>query len=235
VISKKMKEFKDLIILGDYRVLRFKTGRWHENTYLVHHNPSASILVVDPGGEEDIIMEAIAQEQGSPALIILTHAHHDHVGAVKRLCDEYNLPFYIHSGEIKLLKKVPLYAATFEKRVMEVPESYRFLDQEKMEWAGDTIQYLHTPGHTKGGVCYFWKGMAFTGDTLLARQVGRTDLPGAKPDILFGSITNLLERLSDDTILFPGHGDQWSVKDAREWWELHSDDPEEYRDEVNVL
>jgi hydroxyacylglutathione hydrolase len=230
-----MKQNKDLIVLEDYRILRFKTGRWRENTYLVHHVPSANILLVDPGGEEDKIIETIKTEQGKLVLIILTHAHHDHVGAVKRLCDDYNLPFYLHSNELKILKRVPLYAMTFENRVMESPKNYRFLDQEKMVWGGDLIQYMHTPGHTTGGVCYFWKGIAFTGDTLLPKQVGRTDLPGAKPEVLQNSITNLLEILPENTLLFPGHGDPWTVTEARVWWELHSKNPKEYKEEGTIV
>ena len=212
----------------DYLVLTFKTGRWNENSYLVIHQPTKNIIAVDPGGCEDELIQTISVAGGQLKLILLTHAHHDHLGAVERLSKQYDLPFFLHEGDKKLLQRVPLYAMSIEQRKMDVPQNHRFLDGGEILWEGEPVKYLHIPGHTQGSVCYFLGGLAFTGDTLLHCRVGRTDLPGANPDLLNDSIHTMLNSLALDTIMFPGHFDSWHVAEAREWWSLQDGRPPQY-------
>ena len=137
----------------------------------------------------------------------------------------------MHEADRRILRQAPLYGVSFEKIEIQVPENYRFLASEDLKWKGDPIQFLHTPGHTPGGVCYYWKGIAFTGDVLLHKQTITTNLPGANQEELKISITQLLELLPEDTLIFPGHGSPWFVKDARVWWEKNSDNPPVYLEE----
>lgn len=213
---------------GDYQILTFMTGRWNENSYLVIHQPTKNFIAVDPGGREDELIKTILTTGGQLKLILLTHAHHDHLGAVQRLGQQYDLPFFLHEGDKKLLQRVPLYAMSIEQRKMHVPQNHRFLNGGEIFWDGEPVKYLHIPGHTQGSVCYFWGGLAFPGDTLLNCRVGRTDLPGANPDILNDSINKMLYSLPVETIMFPGHFKSWYVAEAREWWSLQDGCPPQY-------
>jgi hydroxyacylglutathione hydrolase len=217
-------------IVGDFEVTTIKTGQWRQNAYLLEHNPTRSICVIDPGGEADSILALLAEKKSSIDLILLTHAHHDHLGAVQRLVNTFNLPFYLHKGDYKLLKRVPLYAMSIEQLEMETPKGHIFIEPDLLNWpANNKISFLHLPGHTGGSVCYHWSKIAFTGDVLLNRMVGRTDLPGANPSLLAGSVDRLLAAFPDDTLLFPGHSDPWSVEEAKLWWKEVKKKPDEYR------
>ena len=220
------------MIVGDYQIDTIKSGRWKQNCYLIQHLPSSHLLLIDPGGEENQIVKAIENTGRDLSLILLTHAHFDHVGALKPICDQFDLPFFMHEADRRLLRQAPLYGASFEKIEIQVPDNQRFLSGDEIEWKGTHIKFFHAPGHTPGGVCYYWHGIAFTGDVLLHKQTVRTDLPGADSEVLNNTITQLLELLPKDTLMFPGHGSPWFVRDARKWWESHSESPPEFEEEI---
>lgn len=208
--------------VGECRVTTVKTGRWRQNTYIVNHQPTCDVIVIDPGEETPEVMEAI-DTVGRPSLIILTHAHYDHVGGLAAVCGKYGLDFHMHSGDTKLLRRAPLYAMSFDRRVVTVPVGHVAVEETKLAWGGGAIGVMHTPGHTEGGVCYDTNGMCFTGDTLMCRLVGRSDLPGSSGQGLKQSIDALLAALDPDTLLFGGHGRPWPVADARDWWQANRD------------
>ncbi|MEQ9360753.1 MAG: MBL fold metallo-hydrolase, partial [Rhodospirillales bacterium] len=173
-----------------------KTGRWKENAYVVQHVPSGEAVLVDPGDDAERIMGVITAFDASPRVILLTHAHFDHIGALDVLCREYGLPFHMHSRDQPLLRRASLYAMSFERRIITVPDAHVPLEGAELDWEGAPIDYVHTPGHTDGGVCYHWDGLCFTGDTLMKRLIGRTDLPGSSGVGLSESISQLLETLA---------------------------------------
>ena len=214
--------------VGDFRVGTVKTGRWKENASVVLHKSSSEVVLVDPGDAPERIIDMISAFGASLRLILLTHAHFDHVGGLEALCRHYGLPFHLHGGDLPLLRRAPLYAMSFERRVITVPKEHITLDDAVLDWRGGSISYIHTPGHTDGGVCYHWDGLCFTGDTLMRRMVGRTDLPGSSGAGLAASISRLLETLALETVIFPGHGGPWTVAEARDWWAENSANPPEY-------
>jgi hydroxyacylglutathione hydrolase len=222
------------MIIGDYRVVTIPTGRWRENCYLVRHVPTGDLVLVDPGDDSHLILKAIEDEGSRLRLIVLTHAHHDHVGAVKAVCEKFEMHFYLHKDDVKLLNRAPTYALAFEKKKIEISKNYRLLGSEDLVWAGDTINVLNLPGHTGGSVCFYFGGIAFTGDTLLNEFIGRTDLPGADAAELGKSITNMLRTLPHGTLLFPGHGRPWTVTAATRWWEVQQEGAREYREESDI-
>jgi hydroxyacylglutathione hydrolase len=207
------------LVLGDYRIHTVVTGRWRENCYVVHHTPSADAMVIDPGDDADAVL-TLLREQGSRArALLITHAHYDHVGAVRALTRELDLAFFLHPADGKLLRRAALYAMSFERRNLETPGEGRDVTTAALALGGRTVRLLHTPGHTDGSMAYGFDGFAFTGDTMLYGNVGRADLPGGDPAQLRGSITQLLEWAPTDTILLPGHGTPWPIADARGWWQ----------------
>lgn len=214
--------------VGSYRIDTIKTGRWRQNAYIIQHSPSRDILLIDPGGEEELILGLLDAKGLSPRFVLLTHGHFDHVGALEAVCQHYDLPFYIHSEDYRLLQRATLYAMSFDRRTVAIPKGYAALEDARLEWSGDPVNFIHTPGHTNGGVCYHWGGLCFTGDTLLNKLVGRTDLPGSDDKGLVQSVDRVLDAVSPETLLFPGHGGPWPVSKARAWWKQNRDNPPEY-------
>lgn len=218
--------------IGHYLVYSFKTGRWKQNSYVIHDTQNQKVIVVDPGGEAEKIIGFIETLRAPVTCVCLTHAHHDHVGALKAVCERFNQTFYIHQNDLKLLRRAPFFSYSFEARKMDVPTTGQvFLPADKTGKVYERLEFIHTPGHTTGGVVIHIDKLAFTGDTLLNKMVGRTDLPGASVHELASSITYFLSELDEDVTLFPGHGEPWTVKEAKAWWEVNKENTPEYRTE----
>jgi len=210
--------------LGQYRIVRIVTGEAsRENCYLVAHVPSGEMALVDPGDDTDSVIGAVLGSGTRLHHILLTHAHHDHVGAVAALCRRFGVACNVHKNDVGLLRHAPLYAMRFAGKHIEPPAPFRaFEDKPALRLGGRSVQVIHTPGHTSGSVCYDFVGFVFTGDTLLYRRVGRTDLPGGDATLLAASVLRLVESLPGDTVMFPGHGRTWSIAQAQAWWQLFS-------------
>ena len=206
--------------VGEFSVYAVLTSeRWRENCYVVRHAGSGEHVIIDPGGGADSIAEVVLQNGGHAGQIWLTHAHHDHVGAVSQLRRRFNIPCYLHAGDARLLRQAPMYALRFAGERLEAAEGVTTFELDPGLRFGDvSVGVIHTPGHTAGGVCYLLPGIAFTGDTLLFQRVGRQDLPGGDPEALVSSIGRLLQTVPERTLLFPGHGPSWTAGEAKRWW-----------------
>lgn len=204
---------------GDCRIDCLVTGvEWKQNTYIVTHRSALNTIVVDPGGEAAFIIKHIEEIGGRVTHIFLTHPHHDHVGAVSQLSAHYDLACELHKEDVRLLMQAPMYALTFAKKRMDAISRFQEFEELSLYNDAPRVHSLHTPGHTKGSSCYLFEGFVFTGDTLLFRSIGRTDLPGGSLPALKASITTLLAELPDDAMIFPGHGKPWESGDAKDWW-----------------
>lgn len=106
------------MIVGNYKVVTTPTGRWRENCYLVRHVPTGDLVLIDPGDDAHLILKAIEDEGSQLKLIILTHAHHDHVGAVKSVCEKFQMHFYLHKDDVKLLNRAPPMLWLLKKRLL---------------------------------------------------------------------------------------------------------------------
>ena len=189
---------------GEYQITTIVTGElWKENCYLVNHLPSGEQVLIDPGDDPDLIVQAVLDGGAKLRHILLTHAHHDHVGAVAALCRRFGLPCDVHKGDARLLRHAPMYASRFAGKRIEPPEPFRaYEDQPVFQLGERSIETIHTPGHTSGSVCSKVGDFVFTGDTLLYERVGRTDLPGGDAALLVTSVRWLMEHLPNDTIMF---------------------------------
>ena len=206
--------------LGAWSISTFVTpSNWKENCYLAQHLPTGDLVLIDPGGDDGAIADQIVACGGHLRSILLTHAHHDHVGGVAALARQFGVGCRLHPKDVRLLHHSPMYAMRFSQKKIELPGPFSVLaPEETLEAGGEPIRVLHTPGHTGGSVCYAFGGVAFTGDTLLFEVVGRLDLPGAEPQLIQVSVDHLLTTLDPDTLMLPGHGRPWRVGDARAWW-----------------
>jgi hydroxyacylglutathione hydrolase len=140
--------------------------------------------------------------------IINTHAHYDHIGAVQYLKNKYQLPFFLHSADSRLLKSANLYARLFdETSILKIPKVDYYFDQINIEDHLEvfSIKIIETPGHTQGSVCFLIEDVLFTGDTIFNGDIGRVDLPGGNSKTLHESL-RVLSKLPKQTKIYPGHG-----------------------------
>lgn len=212
---------------GDFTLTVVVTSPpWYENAYIVRHRPSGEMLVVDPGGDAERILAAVAAEAGKSdngkvVAIWLTHGHPDHLGAARALELALDVDTIAHHDELPVIAHAGELARSFTGESQDGPARVQAFDGEPtLSLGGAPVRVVHTPGHTPGGVCYDFGGFALTGDTLFRQGVGRTDLPGGSEEKLWSSIPRFLGQTSDDTMLFSGHGPQWVAGDARRWWKM---------------
>lgn len=182
-------------------VKSFTVGPLAANCYVVSAGGDA--VVVDPGAEAARIIKAVGDRR--VAAILATHGHSDHVGAVKELAAATGAPFMVPAGDLALAEKyVGAQAA--------VPLN----DGDRLDFGDISLKVIATPGHTPGSSCFYAPGLLFSGDTLFAGGVGRTDLPGGSSDALFSSIRERIFTLAGDTVVYPGHGERTTVARERE-------------------
>jgi glyoxylase-like metal-dependent hydrolase (beta-lactamase superfamily II) len=195
-------------------VRRIATGKWDENCYLIHIDGCDGLLI-DPGADFETISAAISESRVTPRAIVNTHGHFDHVGAVAQAQEYYNIPFYLHPADSRLLKRANSFRALFEQSsTIRIPHIDVELGNttETLVFAGMELEILHTPGHTEGSVCIRIGENVFTGDLLFKGHIGRTDLPGGNREKLRESL-RLVCTLPRSTVLYPGHGDTSTIQD----------------------
>ena len=195
------------------------TGPFQENSYLVWAEGESAALLIDPGDDPEIIQTAIEEQQLQVALILLTHGHLDHVGAVDAMREQSGAPAVAHPEERELIAWYPESCRLFGLPERPAPTIDRWLlpdasslpeEMAKLLPWGPGIIIHHTPGHTLGGVTYQVGNDLFTGDTLFKESIGRTDLPGGDMPTLAASLAKLV-CLGDDLKVYPGHGESTTI------------------------
>jgi len=183
------------------------------NAYLIGCPRTKKGIIIDPGDEADFLLERVRSLGLEIELLVHTHTHVDHVSASERLSDELGAPILIHPDDVELYKLLPGQRQMLGFPPGEEPrEADRLLEDEEELRAGDlSLQVIHTPGHTPGSVCLRWGERLFSGDTLFAGGIGRTDLGGISPEKLVHSIKDRLYRLDDDTVVLPGHMEETTL------------------------
>ena len=179
-------------------------GMLEVNCYLVWEPVAKHGFVIDPGGDAEKIEARIEALGIVPRGILLTHAHVDHIHGVPRLARKYGVDVSLHPEDHDLYRSPQNELPPWLPSVKNLPAP------GKVPHDLDGLQYqvYHTPGHTRGGVCYYFPdaGVIFTGDTLFRGGVGRTDLPGGNHGQLVKSIHEKLLGLPPGTVVYPGHG-----------------------------
>ena len=194
-------------------VKQLTVGMVGTNCYLAANQMTKEAVIIDPGDEAKRIDRLIRENGYQPQAILLTHGHFDHVMAVDALSAEYGLKVFAHELERETLEDPELNVSGMLGRTMTFHATDFVRDGELLNLAGYTFQVLLTPGHTKGGVCYYLasENVLFSGDTLFAGSVGRTDFPGGSRGTLVGSIREKLLALPDETIVYPGHMESTTI------------------------
>ena len=188
------------------RIETIVTGRIQENCYVAMDEATREAVIVDPGDDAQLIIDAVNRLGAKPIAILNTHCHFDHVGAVNAIRKQYDIPFFIHPDDRQMLEHAAQSAQGFGQTI-EQPEVDRFIREGETFKVGATdLSVRFTPGHCPGHITLVGDGFAFVGDVLFAGSVGRTDFPGTSWDVLANSIRTQLLTLPDETRVFPGHG-----------------------------
>ncbi len=185
------------------------------NCAIVADLASKEAIVLDPGGEPDRVLAALARHGLTAIAIVHTHAHLDHCLSSARLSTETGAPLLMHEGDLPLYADLPRWGRMFGVDV-EAPGAVarRLAHGERVACGSGALEVLHTPGHTPGSVCFRLEGespVLFSGDTLFRRSVGRTDFPGGSWDDLVASIETRLLTLPGDLLVLPGHGEETTI------------------------
>jgi hydroxyacylglutathione hydrolase len=185
------------------------------NCYIVGSEDSKQGIIIDPGDEAAVILERVAGLGLDIKLLVLTHGHIDHVGALKAVKEATGAEMAIHADDAKslrglrgLLQSVLVPGLSYP---VPPPPERLLQDGDILEVGELHFQVLHTPGHTPGGICLLGGGVVFSGDTLFNYGVGRTDLPGGSYHRLMESIRTRLLVLPDNTVVYPGHGPETTI------------------------
>lgn len=177
----------------------YPIGIYDENIYVLVDEKSNDAFIVDPGGNGDLLIKNIEALGCNIKYILLTHGHFDHVEALNEVVEKFKAPIYINENEVNFMKT--------DKTVFgNPPKEYLLIkDGDVLPFGDDFIKCIHTPGHTKGGMCYLYKDVIFTGDTLFKGSVGRSDFVGGDFNELINSIKTKLMILDNDIKIYPGH------------------------------
>jgi len=182
------------------------------NCYIVGCNQTKEAVVIDPGDEADRILNSLAESNLSVAYIINTHGHFDHVGANRKMKEATGASILIHALDAPMLSQLSASAAAWGLSVEDSPMADKMLlEGQRVSFGMITLEVLHTPGHTPGGVSLYTNGVVFVGDTLFAGSIGRTDFPGGDYDTLIASIRNKLFVLEDNVRVLCGHGPETTI------------------------
>lgn len=189
------------------------------NCYIVWDKATGEGAVIDPGADAADIERAVRDNGVKVAYIINTHGHFDHVGADGAVKERLGGLVAIHSSDEPILSEAHEHARFFGVAAQAQPSPDVLLkDGDAIAFGGVTLKVIHTPGHTRGGVCLYNEAdkVLFTGDTLFAGSVGRTDFEGGSMDDLMRSIQKRILPLGDAVRVLPGHGPESTIGDEKE-------------------
>lgn len=199
-------------------IQHFTFNAFQERGFAVWDNDGFCAFI-DPGfstsAEREQFTGLVAQKGLKPVCIMLTHAHIDHVYGVAELALTYNIPIYMHEKEKFTIEVCnPFLCRAFG---LPMPESFEADAVPCIQVGSLKFEVLETPGHSAGGVCFLERTekVLFSGDTLFAGAIGRTDHPGGDYDLLMKSIFEKLMCLDGDITVMPGHGPDTSIADER--------------------
>ncbi len=189
------------------------------NCSVIGDEATREAIVIDPGDDIEDIVAALDQHKLKVKQIVITHAHIDHVGGAMKLRAKTGAPILLNQNDYALLKMLDVQASWLG---MQSPGEVKIeadLAHDQTLQAGNlSANVLHTPGHTEGSVCLYFPAekLLIAGDTLFARSIGRTDLPGGSFDKIIRSLHDRVLVLPDETVVIPGHGPRTTIGEEKE-------------------
>lgn len=195
------------------KVVVIPAGIYAANCYLVYSENKKEGIVIDPGGDVDDIMAKVNELELDIKYIILTHGHGDHIGGIRELKSFIDAPVAIHKADEYMLKNGnENLSSQMAMGPIELSADILLDHGDKISFGDLVAEIIHTPGHTLGGISIKIEDSIFTGDTLFAGSIGRTDFPGGSYEEIISSIKNKILIYPDETIVYPGHGPASTIK-----------------------
>jgi hydroxyacylglutathione hydrolase len=189
-----------------------EVGRVQCNCYIVGCDKTNEGVIIDAGGDSDLILKMVKKRCLTIKYFICTHAHFDHIEGLRDLVTSLHAPILLHEGDLKLYEDLRGQGRIFGMDLEPAPPwDHTVKDGDSLSFGEITMKVLHTPGHSPGSISLAAGGVVFTGDTIFAGSIGRTDLPGGSYETLISSAREKIMSLPDDVKLYPGHGPATSV------------------------
>ena len=184
-----------------------KLGPLDNNTFLIVCVATRETAVVDVGFEPEAVVDAVREAKLQVRYLLNTHAHYDHTAGMRAVQEAVGGEYWLHPADLPLLARLAEQGAAFGFPAATPPGHVHDLaDGQRLPLGEESLEVIHTPGHSPGGVCFRWSDHLWVGDTLFAGSIGRTDLPGGSFEVLEQSIRARLFPLGDDLKVFTGHG-----------------------------
>lgn len=188
------------------KIKRILSGEYVGNCYICSDDDK-NCFIVDPGEGFDKISEYIESNELKISFILLTHGHGDHIASAEKLKKRFQTEIFGGIEEKEVFENSELnFTSNMSMGDMTVNVDRYLKDDDEIDFLGKIIKVIHTPGHTKGGVCYLFENILFSGDSLFKGTIGRTDLPTGDYDDLISSLKQKILTLDKDIKVYPGHG-----------------------------
>lgn len=196
------------LTLGGEEIYRVLHEALASNCYICRTAIPDDCILIDPGLDSEVIMRELDSLALIPSKIFCTHGHFDHIGSAAVFQARFGSQVFLHAADVKIARSANflLKAFSFSHKIIQ-PDITVIEDGFEMDLNGTQLRVHHTPGHTDGSCIIEYGRALFTGDTIFSRGFGLSQLPGGKPDLLRESICKVWNLLTDDRIVFPGHGD----------------------------
>ena len=197
----------------DFRVV----GPIQTNCYFLYREDTKECLIIDPGYEADKIEDYVQKKQLHVAGILLTHGHFDHITAADEVRKKFQTKIYASGKEKELMADPRMNVSVMMGDSVSLKADVWLEDGQELEMLGETMRCILTPGHTGGGMCFYFPKacMLFSGDTLFQESVGRTDFPTGSSRELIRSVREKLLVLPEAVRVYPGHGLMTTIRDEQ--------------------
>lgn len=194
-------------------IFTLRIGYMPTNCYIISADKQADAAVIDPGGNFEPIMNLLNRRGKNVKWVLITHGHFDHIIGARDL-QANGAAVYVHLLDKEMLKNADGLAKSIGLQIKPCFADKIMLGEDTLRLGGLTVEVMHTPGHTKGSVCFVAENNIFSGDTLFFEDYGRTDLPGGSAADMEKSIKALFA-LEGDYKVYPGHGQATTLSHER--------------------
>lgn len=200
------------------KFLKIRNSVYATNSFYIFDG-KGHVIIIDPACSFERSTDFL--DDSIPTAIYLTHGHFDHTYDCNLFKEKYSTKIYVHQNDAKYLTEQKYGAPGglpdgYEKRFIVADET--FSDGDSFTFGEDTFKIIHTPGHTEGSCCFYTDGVLFSGDTLFKGSIGRTDFPfGCSETDIMQSLKKLTDIITDDTVVYPGHGFSSKMTDEKKY------------------